>query len=253
MTLWITESDPIELRPDASEGDLQVVIRAVYKQVLGNAHVMESERLATAESQLMNGEITVRGFVKAVAQSDLYRSLFFDTTSSYRFIELNYKHLLGRAPQEQSEIAEHVQTYSTEGYEADINSYLNSLEYQLNFGENIVPYYRGSNTIVGSKNVGFNRLFALMSGYAASDAGKSARLIGDVAGNQPTPIKAPAKGSGATSAAGKRFRIAVTKASFGPRVTRSNTTFEVGYGQLSRKIQNIQKTGGRILSITEVA
>ncbi|NET32754.1 MAG: photosystem I reaction center subunit XII [Cyanothece sp. SIO1E1] len=253
MALWITDSDPTELRPNATEADLQVVIRAVYKQVLGNAHVMESERLTEAESQLRNGDITVRGFVRAVAQSERYRSLFFDNSYAYRYIELNFKHLLGRAPQDQSEISEHVRIYNTQGYEAEINSYLDGEEYQLNFGENIVPYYRGNNTIVGAKNVGFNRTFTLMRGYATSDAGKPARLIGDIACNLPTKIAFPASGSGAISNTGKRFRIAITKASFGPRVTQSNTTFEVSYSQLSQKIQNIQKTGGRILKITEVA
>ena len=253
MALWIADSDPIELRPEATEDDLQGVIRAVYKQVLGNAHVMESERLILAESLLRNGDITVRGFVGAVAQSERYRSLFFDNSYAYRYIELNFKHLLGRAPQDQTEIAEHVQLYITHGYEAEIDSYLNSEEYQLNFGENIVPYYRGNNTMVGAKNVAFNRTFTLMRGYATSDAGKPAKLISDVAGNLPTKIKSPAGGSGAASNTGKRFRIAITKASFGPRVTQSKTTFEVAYSQLSQKIQNIQKTGGKILSITEVA
>jgi phycoerythrin-associated linker protein len=51
----------------------------------------------------------------------------------------------------------------------------------------------------------------------------------------------------------KRFRIAVNKAKFGARVTQSNATFEVSYSQLSQRIQNIQKTGGKILSITEIA
>ncbi|MEG3859975.1 phycobilisome linker polypeptide [Microcoleus sp. herbarium12] len=30
-------------------------------------------------------------------------------------------------------------------------------------------------------------------------------------------------------------------------------SYEVGYAQLSRQIQNIQKTAGKILSITEVS
>ena len=98
MALWITDSDPIELRPNATDDDLQAIIRAVYRQVLGNAHVMESERLASAESYFKNGDITVRGFVRAVAQSDRYRALFFDNSYAYRYIELNFKHLLGRAP-----------------------------------------------------------------------------------------------------------------------------------------------------------
>ncbi|NER49396.1 MAG: photosystem I reaction center subunit XII, partial [Symploca sp. SIO1A3] len=51
------EVDPLELRPNATEEDLQTVIRAVYKQILGNQYVMESDRLSSAESQLRNGEI----------------------------------------------------------------------------------------------------------------------------------------------------------------------------------------------------
>jgi phycoerythrin-associated linker protein len=31
----------VELRPNTSNEDIQAVIRAVYKQVLGNAHLME--------------------------------------------------------------------------------------------------------------------------------------------------------------------------------------------------------------------
>jgi phycoerythrin-associated linker protein len=252
MALWI-EAESVELRPNATEDDLQAVIRAVYRQVLGNAHVFDSQRLTSAESQLRNGDISVAGFVRALAQSDLYRSLFFENSSPYRFIELNFKHLLGRAPQDQSEIAEHVQIYNTQGYEAEINSYIASDEYVLSFGENVVPSTRGNRTQAGVKNVGFNRTFALTRGFAANDVGKSAKLISDIAGNLATKIVSPAGGSGASSSTGKRFRISVSKANFGARVTKSLATFEVGYNQLSQKIQNIQKTGGNILSITEVA
>jgi phycoerythrin-associated linker protein len=252
MALWI-EAELVELRPNASEEDLQAVIRAVYRQVLGNAHVMESQRLTSAESQLRNGDLTVRGFVRAVAQSDLYRALFFETSSPYRFIELNFKHLLGRAPQDQAEISEHVQIYNSQGYEAEINSYIDSNEYALAFGENLVPSPRGNRTQPGIKNVGFNRTFALMRGFAANDVGKSAKLISDIGSNLPTKVVAPAGASGAYSNTGKRFRVVVSKVNFGPRVTRSAATFEVGYSQLSQKIQSIQKSGGKILSVTEVA
>ncbi|NER79944.1 MAG: photosystem I reaction center subunit XII [Leptolyngbya sp. SIO1D8] len=253
MTLWIEGSDIVELRPNATEEDLQAVIRAAYKQVLGNIQPMESERLVSAESYLRNGTLSVRGFVEAIAMSDLYRSLFFETNSPYRFIELNFKHFLGRAPVDQAEISEHVQTYTSQGYKAEISSYLNSNEYNASFGENTVPYCRCNQTQAGVKNVGFNRTFSLYRGNAASDSVKAANLIGDVGGNLPTKIVPPAKGTGAYSNTGKRFRITITKANYGSRVTQSNTIFEVGYAQLSRKIQNIQKTGGKILKIAEVA
>ncbi|MBH8553530.1 phycobilisome rod-core linker polypeptide [Nostocaceae cyanobacterium CENA357] len=252
MALWI-EAESVELRPNATEDDLQTIIRAVYRQVLGNAHVMDSQRLTNAESLLRNGDITVRGFVRAIAQSELYRSLFFDTSSPYRFIELNFKHLLGRAPQDQTEISEHVRVYNEQGYTADINSYIDSDEYVANFGENIVPSARGNRSQTGIKNVSFNRTFALMRGDATSDAGKSAKLISDIGSNLPTKIVTPAAGSGAYSNTGKRFRITISKVSSGPRVTKGITTVEVGYAQLSQKIQTVHKAGGKVLSIAEVA
>jgi phycoerythrin-associated linker protein len=250
MALWV-ETESVELRANASEEDLQAVIRAVYRQVLGNAHIMESQRLTSAESQLRNGDLSVKEFVRTVAQSDLYRSLFFETSSPYRFIELNFKHLLGRAPQDQSEIAAHVQTCNSQGYTAEINTYLDSLEYDASFGEQGVPTPQGNRSQTGIKNVGFNRTFALMRGFASHDAGQSARLISDLGSNLPTKVVSPQKASGAYSNTGKRFRIVTSKSGCGPRFTRSSTTFEVDYSQLSKQIQTVQKSGGKILSITE--
>ena len=57
-------SDAVELRANATEDDLQVVIRAAYRQVLGNPHLMESQHLTSAESLLRNSDITVRDFVR---------------------------------------------------------------------------------------------------------------------------------------------------------------------------------------------
>jgi phycoerythrin-associated linker protein len=44
------ETNPVELWPHYSEAEVEAVIRALYKQVLGNAYVMESERLIVPES-----------------------------------------------------------------------------------------------------------------------------------------------------------------------------------------------------------
>ena len=245
-------NDVIELRPNATESELQIVIRAVYRQVLGNAHVMESQRLISAESLLRNGEITVRDFVRQVAQSDLYRSLFFNTNSPYRFIELNCKHLLGRAPLEQTEISQHVLTYNTQGYVAEIDSYLDSDDYMQSFGYNIVPYPRSTVSQTGIKNVGYNRMLSLLGGAATSDSSNQAQLITTIAGNATQKIKPLriASGSG-TGSTGKRFRIITAKVS-GRNVRNSSVTYEVSYAQLSAKIQSIQKLSGKILSISEI-
>ncbi|WP_341529181.1 phycobilisome rod-core linker polypeptide [Nostoc sp. UHCC 0302] len=250
MLLWATDSPRAKLLPKTTEDELQTLIRTVYKQILGNEHLMESQRLLSAESLLRVGSMTVREFVKAVAKSELYQSLFFNSSSQYRFIELNFKHLLGRPPGEQSEIAEHVGIYNGQGYDAEIESYIDSDEYQQNFGEDTVPYVRSTSSQTGMKNVSFNRMFSLLRGTASSDSDRKAKLITDIAANLPTSIKTPVAGSSVSSTS-KRFLIKFAKGCTGLRSRLGNTEYVVDYNQLSQQMQNIHKLGGKIISITE--
>ena len=248
------EVEPLELRPNATEEDVQAVIRAVYRQVLGNQYVMDSDRLSSAESQLRNGEITVRGFVRKVAQSSLYQSLFFNGAYQYRFIELNYKHLLGRAPQAQAEISYHVQLYSEQGYEAEIDSYIDSNEYSRNFGEWTVPYPCGIRSQVGLKNDAFNRIFSLLRGPATNDSDSRPRLIASIGAGLPTPIQPPAVGNGANYGnTGKRYSFTYSTSQGPARLNRfSKQEQVVSYEQMSSFVQKIHKQGGKILSVTEL-
>ncbi|MEH1842517.1 MAG: phycobilisome rod-core linker polypeptide [Nostoc sp.] len=163
------QTEPIELWTNASVDDIEIVIRAVYRQVLGNAYVMESERLIVPESQLKQGIIDVREFVRQVAKSELYRSRFFDKVYRYRAIELNFKHLLGRAPDDYSETKYHSNILDENGFEADIDSYLDSDEYLDAFGDNIVPYYRGYKTQTGKKILEFTNMLQLVRSNSSSD------------------------------------------------------------------------------------
>jgi phycoerythrin-associated linker protein len=156
--------------PGRSQEAAETMIQAVYRQVLGNAYVMESERLVVPESQFKRGEFSVREFVRAVAKSDLYRSRYFESCAPYRFVELNFKHILGRAPQDQREVSEHIVRCVAEGYDAEIDSYVDSDEYQSAFGDNVVPYYRGKDSASNPKQVGYNRMFALDRGPAQIDS-----------------------------------------------------------------------------------
>lgn len=251
---------PTELRANWTEGDIQAVIHATYRQVFGNDHLMQNERLTSAESLLRQGDITVRDFVRVLAQSELYRQKFFYSTPQIRFIELNYKHLLGRAPYDESEIAYHVDLYTQQGYEAEINSYLDSLEYETNFGEAIVPYYRGFATQRGQKTVGFNRMFQIYRGYANSDRAqgknKSAWLTEDLARNLATPIQTSSFGRGLAGAAGddrgRLYRVRVTQADRGrtTQIRRSTGEYLVNYDQLSPTLQRLNQRGSRIVSIS---
>ncbi|NEQ44148.1 MAG: phycobilisome linker polypeptide [Leptolyngbya sp. SIOISBB] len=175
--------EPVELCPGFSVAEADIVIRAVYRQVLGNAHVMESERLEVPESQLKRGELSVREFIRCIAKSELYRTRFFDSCYRYRSIELNFKHLLGRAPTSFEEMKFHSTILDEVGFEADIDSYLDSDEYQQAFGETLVPYYRGINTQVGQPAVGFTNTLELLRSASSSDQNP-------MAGNPPQLLNA---------------------------------------------------------------
>ncbi|NJP10881.1 MAG: photosystem I reaction center subunit XII [Leptolyngbyaceae cyanobacterium RU_5_1] len=253
------ETSRVELRANWTEGDVQAVIHATYRQVFGNDHLMQSQRLTSAESLLRQGTITVRDFVRALAQSELYRQKFLYSTPQVRFIELNYKHLLGRAPCDESEIAHHVNLYHQKGYEAEINSYIDSLEYQENFGEAIVPYYQGFETRRGQKTAGFNRIFQLYRGYANSDRAQgkntSAWLTKDLAHNSVTPIKTATFGRELTGGIGgdraQLYRIRVLQTGSGqtPQIRRSMSEYLVSYEQLSSTLQRLNQRGSQVVGV----
>ncbi|MBF2034627.1 MAG: phycobilisome linker polypeptide [Leptolyngbyaceae cyanobacterium T60_A2020_046] len=257
------ESEPVELRQNWTKtGDVDAVIRAAYRQVFGNQYIMASERLVSAESLLRQGDISVRDFVRALALSDLYRDKFFLSGPHNRFVELNFKHLLGRAPYSQAELAHHAAIYHTAGYEAEINSYIDSAEYSDSFGDSVVPHNRGYLTQVSQSTVGFTRFFRLYRGYATSDraqkSGISARLVQELAKNSASPVSNASTGPALVGTGGgdreKFYRIRVMQASAPgrlPQVRRSNTEYLVSYEQLSRKLQQINRAGGRVTSITQ--
>jgi len=254
---------PLELRANWSKEEAKVVIGAVYRQVLGNDHLMEVERLTSAESLLSDRSISVREFVRAVAKSELYKSKFFYNNYHPRLIELNFKHLLGRAPYDESEIVYHLDIYQNGGFEVDIDSYIDSEEYVKNFGDNIVPYYRGFSTQKGQKTVGFTRMFQLYRGYANSDRAQGNKgrpsLTYDLARKITTPVSTPNKGlalSGNTATKrGNLYRLRVTQGARkgrAPQLRRSISEYVVPYERLSATLQKINKSGSQVLSITNV-
>lgn len=261
--------------PDASKVE---VINAVYRQVMGNAYVMDSERQLVAESQFKLGEISVREFIRRIAKSELYQSRFFDACSRYRYIELAFRHLLGRAPANFQEMRVHAERLDSLGYGADIDSFLDSDEYQNTFGEYTVPYQRGWKTESCSTMQEFGWSFQLLRGNSSSSlkgdlAGISSRLGGAVYQNRPLAVIAPSSaetqgwsfrpatnlqdaatrlGAGAV---GRMYRINVTgyrANNIRPisRYIKSNRVYFVPYEKLSQEYKRIHKEGGVISSIT---
>lgn len=250
-------NSPVELRTNWSEDDVRAVIWAAYRQVFGNDHIMENERITSAESLLRKGDMTVRDFVRALAQSELYKQKFFYSTPQVRFIELNFKHLLGRAPANEAEITEHVNRFIDGGYAADIDSYLDSLEYQESFGESIVPYYRGFATQRGQTTAGFSRMFQLYQGYANSDRAqghnKGGALTEELGRNSATPVRTPSLGRGLAGNGRDsglyRVRLVQANRSNRTQVRRSSSEVLVSYEQLNSTLQRLNQRGSRVVSI----
>ena len=273
---------PLELLPGDDDAKKEQIIRAVYKQVLGNAYVMESERQLVPESQFKLGEISVREFVRRIAKSDLYRSRLFETCARYRYIELAFRHLMGRAPIDFQEMRDHSERLDAKGYDADIDSFLDCDDYQNAFGEWIVPYQRGWKTESCTTLQEFTWSFQLLRGNSSSSlkgdlAGISSKLGGAAYQNRPLAVIPPSSsetsgwsfrpsrnlqdaptrlGVGAGEE-GMTYRVEVTGYSANnvrriSRYVRSNRVYYVPFNKLSEQFIRIHREGGKIASITPV-
>ena len=273
---------PLELLSGDDDAKKEQIIRAVYKQVLGNAYVMESERQLVPESQFKLGEISVREFVRRIAKSDLYRSRLFETCARYRYIELAFRHLMGRAPIDFQEMRDHSERLDAKGYDADIDSFLDCDDYQNAFGEWIVPYQRGWKTESCTTLQEFTWSFQLLRGNSSSSlkgdlAGISSKLGGAAYQNRPLAVVPPSSsetsgwsfrpsrnlqdaptrlGVGAGEE-GMTYRVEVTGYSANnvrriSRYVRSNRIYYVPFNKLSEQFIRIHREGGKIASITPV-
>jgi phycoerythrin-associated linker protein len=176
----------------------------------------------------------------------------------------------------------HSTILDSQGFEAEIDSYLDCDEYQNAYGENFVPYYRGYKTQPGQTMVGFTHIFALLRGASSSDlkgslSGKSPVLnkyaiqqtplavvppSGGAAGDgwsfQDTALGARTRQGVGAGANGKVYRVEVTGYNSPGAVNRvskfrrSNKVYLVPYDKLSEEYQRIHKQGGKIASITPV-
>jgi len=271
---------PLELLPGDPSEKKEELIRAVYRQVLGNAYVMDSERQVVSESQFKLGELSTRDFVRSIAKSDLYRSRFFDSCPRYRYIELAFRHLLGRAPADFEEMRSHAERLDSEGYDADIDSFIDSSEYQDTFGEWTVPFQRGWKTESCKTMQEFSWNFQLLRGASSSSlkgnlAGNAARLGGNAYLNRPIPVVPPSstETQGWSFRRSANFQDAQTRLGVGAgeqgrlykvevtgyrantirpisRYKQSNRTYFVPFSKLSQTYQQIHREGGVIASIT---
>jgi phycobilisome rod-core linker protein len=123
-----------------SRTDMDNLIEAAYRQIF--FHAFAADREVALESQLRNGQITVRDFIRGLLLSNTYKRSFYDLNSNYRFVEHTVQKALGRDVYNQREKIAWSIVIATKGFKGFIDDILNSQEYIDSFGENIVPYQR---------------------------------------------------------------------------------------------------------------
>lgn len=119
------------------------VIKACYRQIferdIAKGYSLEFSDL---ESQVKNGFLSVKEFIRLLGKSSIYRKQFFEPFVNSRVLELSFRHFLGRGPSSIEEFQKNFAILSLRGLDGLIDNLLNSTEYADYFGEETVPYLR---------------------------------------------------------------------------------------------------------------
>ncbi|MBM5825797.1 MAG: phycobilisome rod-core linker polypeptide CpcG [Cyanobacteria bacterium M_surface_10_m2_119] len=134
----------------AMDREDQNVIEAAYRQIFFHAFKVDRER--TLESQLRNGQITVRDFIRSLCLSDTFTRSFYNLNNNYKVARHLVEKLLGRKTYGKSEEIAWSAVLMTRGVRGMVDDILDSQEYLEAFGYDTVPYHR--NRVVGSRDLG---------------------------------------------------------------------------------------------------
>ena len=147
-----SDEDPKAVSMDKAmdREDQNFVIEAAYRQIFFHAFKVDRDR--TLESQLRDGQITVRDFIRSLCLSDTFTRSFYNLNSNYRVARHLVEKLLGRQVFGKAEEIAWSAVIMTRGIQGAVDDILNSQEYLDNFGYDTVPYHR--NRVVGSRDLG---------------------------------------------------------------------------------------------------
>lgn len=132
------------MKPGLSVLEKQTVIKAAYRQIFERDITRAyGQSISYLESQVKNGDISMKEFVRRLGKSELYRQQFFTPFINSRALELAFRHILGRGPSSREEVQNYFAIVSSGGLAALIDALVDSKEYADYFGEETVPYLRG--------------------------------------------------------------------------------------------------------------
>lgn len=126
-----------------SASDRQKALAQIYAQVLERQpYDFERKEITNLEQDFLRGKVDVRHFVGELVTSDLYLDSFYHDCSNLKFMELSFKHLLGRTFYDKEEISVYTDVLTKHGVAAFFHKIFDSDEYRKAFGCHTVPYAR---------------------------------------------------------------------------------------------------------------
>jgi phycobilisome core-membrane linker protein len=132
------------MKPGLSASEKNEVIKAAYRQIFERDITRAyGQSISYLESQVKNGTISVKEFVRRLAKSPLYQKQFYQPYINSRALELAFRHILGRGPSSREEVQKYFSIVSNGGLPALVDALVDSQEYADYFGEETVPYIRG--------------------------------------------------------------------------------------------------------------
>ena len=132
------------MKTGLSTTEKQAVIKAAYRQIFERDITRAyGQSISYLESQVKNGDISMKEFVRRLCKSPLYRKQFYEPFINSRALELAFRHILGRGPSSREEVQDYFSIVSEKGLAGLVDALVDSVEYADYFGEETVPYLRG--------------------------------------------------------------------------------------------------------------
>ena len=120
------------------------VVRAAYRQVFERDIAKGYSQVVcpVEATQLRQGQLSMREFIRALGHSKEYCQQFYGRFSNSRAVELAFRHFLGRGISSREEFTRYFDIVSAQGLKGLVDSLINTIEYGRLFGEETVPYLR---------------------------------------------------------------------------------------------------------------
>ncbi|WOD38613.1 phycobilisome rod-core linker polypeptide [Nodosilinea sp. E11] len=131
----------ITVSRQSSGEERQAALYQIYAQVLERQpYRFERKKLAKFEVEFLRNKIGVKRFLRELGHSEVYLNEFYYNSSNPKFIELCFKHFIGRAPSDAEEMRYYCDVLMRRGVKAMITALLDSEDYIKHFGCFTVPH-----------------------------------------------------------------------------------------------------------------